>query len=99
MKFSKAMLNGFEKVGGKHYRQREAEPGYGAYFPPGDDPMNPSSVCATGAANLGFGRAANDDGDYEGDSFEQFWGVCVSELSDEGMPWEHIYGMARAVGL
>lgn len=100
MKFSDAMLKGYMKVGGKQFTEGGSSVvGSARYFPKGDDPARPSCVCAVGAANLGFGRAANKDGDCEGASFHRHWGVDVADLSDEGMPWEHIYGMAVAAGL
>lgn len=98
-KFSDLMLCGFQKVGGRQH--------FGAYCPLTDNPAHPSAVCVRGAANLcDFGQAdpgASTD-HYERDrarvwAFYCAWDVNPHELNDEGMEWEHIYGMAVAAGL
>lgn len=94
MTYSEAMLDGFTKVGGKQHKRTY----YG-----GADPSNPASVCVMGAINLSLTGAAYTS-DYEMrdrfyDRFERAWGIPPTELNDEGMPWEHLYGMAVAAGL
>lgn len=94
MKFSEAMLKGFRKVNGHQF--------FGGYY--ADRPGGfPRSVCVLGAANLG---AYGDPWSYPFhtgcgavDRFANAWGLKPQDLNDEGMPWEHIYGMAVAAGL
>lgn len=95
-KFSDAILCGFKKVGGK---QRQF------LFCTGD-PKRPTACCVRGAANLcEFGSAVPEgNAQLERDwsrinDFYGAWGLSPDSLNDEGMPWEHIYGMARAAGL
>jgi len=92
MKFSEAILRGFEMVGGKQCK--------GYYCPREDDPRKPGAVCVLGARNLCLtGDATEEPGrftDPDSDDFCDAWGIHPSTLNDEGMPWEHIYGMARA---
>lgn len=95
MKFSTAMLKGYKKVGGKQCAKN---------YQRGD------AVCAHGAANLAvFGKADLTREPHGIDAFPTFseemrafrnaWDIDVVDLNDEGMPWEHIYGMARAAGV
>lgn len=92
MKFSEAMLKGYEMVGGKQYR--------GDYYPTGDCCSAPTQVCVLGAVNLGdHGDALGAAGWEFSNRFYNAWGVRATSLNDMGMPWEHIYGMAVAAGL
>lgn len=97
MKISEAMLKGYKKVGGQQSR--------GRYFL-GTDERRPTAVCASGAILLGAtGKASPDDAPInvslipQYDSFTNEWGFHISHLNEDGMPWEHIYGMAVAAGL
>lgn len=91
MKFSEAMLKGYEMVGGRQCKN---------VFHRGN-PFDPDSVCVLGAVSLG--DHGNALGGHIGWSFSAAfkckWGVYPANLNDEGMPWEHIYGMAVAAGL
>jgi hypothetical protein len=98
MKFSEAMLRGYEKINGAQFFG-------GSYIPDGADPLNPPRACVLGAVNLGkYGRA---DVVYGADPaisdacerFEAVWGELPQELNDNLMPWEEIYGMSVAAGL
>lgn len=83
MKFSEAMLKGFAEVDGRQCT--------GAYSR--RDAKGRLARCAIGAACAG-GWSASTGG------FIAAWGVSVYEANDEeGLPWEHIYGMAVAAGL
>jgi hypothetical protein len=102
MKFSEAVLKGFEKVNGRQCRDTLARDKNGTpHYPWDDDPQTkPYSVCVNGAINLAetgdamkFGRLA------DGVRFHRVWGVSPIELNNAGMSWEHIYGMAVAAGL
>jgi hypothetical protein len=90
MKYSEAMLKGFEMVGGKQCKDE---------FYLGSK-ETPTAICALGAINLGAdGNAAST---YPHDfvrRFTEVWGEDPQFLNDGGMPWEHIYGMAVAAGL
>lgn len=85
MKFSTAMLRGFEKVEGHQLNN-------GRIY---DDIDAPKAACAIGAARLGgYPDTSSPLG------FLDVWNVGVHELNDdEKLPWEHIYGMAVAAGL
>lgn len=83
MKFSEAMLKGFEMVGGKQCRGTYTE---------WDIYLRPVAHCALGAAIAGGWKGADA-------GVQRAWGICVAELNDKGMPWEHIYGMAVAADL
>jgi hypothetical protein len=88
MKFSEAILKGYEKVNGRQCRGNYARL---------DRDGNPVAHCVIGAMYSG------DPGDahmHERGRFEEAWGFSAMGLNDEErMPWEHIYGMARAAGL
>lgn len=103
-KFSEAMLCGFEKVDGRQW--------FGDYCPRTDKGESPASVCVLGAVNLclrGNARRASiiraNRADPLSDTqfasaFREAWGMCPDDLNDDDqMPWEHIYGMAKAAGL
>ena len=100
-KFSSAILCGFKKVDGRQH--------FGDYCPEEDDPRYPWSVCVLGARNLcltGSAKNLGNSSDFEADTmaFYKAWGVFPDDLNDggcamPGLPWEHIYGMARAAGL
>jgi hypothetical protein len=98
MKFSEAMLKGFQAVNGRvcrdcGYRQGAVDA--------------PVSVCAIGAAMFGANGYAAVRDVYELAMQDDFtaafyaeWGVDIRELNDElGLPAEHLYGMAVAAGL
>jgi hypothetical protein len=94
MKYSEAMLKGFEMVDGKQLKK-----GFVAYR---TDTNTPVAACAAGAVQLGLtGKRTRTFSDASGFRFDfnRKWGVDPSVLNDEGMPWEHIYGMTRAAGL
>lgn len=85
MKYSEAMLQGYSEVGGQSVR--------GAMFRIKSG--KPVGACAMGAVQLGGKDAVKFAGE-----FIKAWGVSVIDLNDEErLPWEHIYGMARAAGL
>jgi hypothetical protein len=95
-KFSDAMLKGFAATNGK---QCKDELFLG-------DPRKPSRVCVNGAVCFGLTGTANFWVGSAGDelirwsrSFAVAYGAAPHELNNEGMPWEHLYGMARAAGL
>ena len=98
-KFSSAILCGYEKVGGKQH--------VGGYCR--GDPEKPAAVCVLGARNLcRTGSATVEEGEAQSnaecDRFKRAWGFLPQHLNDgmygaDRLPWEHIYGMARAAGL
>jgi hypothetical protein len=97
-KFSSAILCGFKKVDGRQH--------FGDYCPSDEDPHDPTSVCVLGARNLCLtGSAKNAAGMvHHQRAFYEAWGLYPDDLNDgdgamPSMPWEHIYGMARAAGL
>lgn len=88
MKFSEAMLKGFEKVGGRQCR------GYMEVRHRG----RVTAHCAVGAAVRG--GMTQCEAESSNGAMRRAWGPSAIFLNDvERMPWEHIYGMARAVGL
>ena len=92
LKLSSAILCGFKKVDGKQY--------FGDFC--AGEPHKPSAVCVVGAVNLCLTGNARNQSEMpleEFDKFEEAWGERAYKLNDEGMPWEHIYGMAKAAGL
>ena len=95
MRFSAAMLKGFEMVGGRQH--------FGDYC--AGDPTRPVAVCAVGAAYLArHGNARKEDYlpdslVYNVDAFRRLWGMDVAEANDLRLPWEHVYAMARAAGI
>ena len=99
MKFSEAMLKGYQMAGGRQF--------HGGTYAPADDNWNkPSRVCVLGAATLALSGCAGGTGASTfttlGPEVREFcaaWGIRPEDLNDEGMPWEHIYGMAVAAGL
>jgi hypothetical protein len=95
MKLSEAILKGYERVGGRQCKH--------AYYENGT-PSRPEAVCVMGAVSLALsGNAAGDVVNpfaHKGvQAFVVAWDMAPSALNDEGMPWEHIYGMAVAAGL
>lgn len=93
MKFSEAMLKGFEQVGGRQCRYVYRE----------GSVTEPRTVCALGAYFLGAYGAAEcaslDEQDDITGQFKKAWGIFIQEANDMGLPWEHIYGMAVVAGL
>lgn len=87
MKFSEAMLKGFQMVDGKQIK--------GSYFK--FDGRDVIGCCAMGAVSLGSNRRLSRV-DFDR-NFQCAWGLPSDVINDEGMPWEHIYGMAVAAGL
>lgn len=100
MKFSDAMLKGFEKVNGRVCRNSDYQEG---------SSLIPESVCAMGAGFLGmYGRAdaacrSRRAYKIQSDVAEKFiaaWGIDIRTLNDmDDMPAEHLYGMTVAAGL
>lgn len=88
MKFSEAMLKGFEKVDGRQCR--------GAFFSSCDGKI---SYCVLGAVTAGHNSKNFHMWPEDAGRFSDAWGFAPSALNDQGMPWEHIYGMAVAAGL
>lgn len=99
MKYSEAILKGYKSNGGKQCRyELHADSG---------------AMCIQGAANLGANGSTHEwDGPFlhAGEcmaAFYEAWGIDpivanngdYREQGGEMMPWEHIYGMARAAGL
>jgi hypothetical protein len=86
------MLMGFE-----HFRGRQA---FGASYTDGFERVNPDEAthaCVMGAAI--FAEPGADVGAWNA-AFAKVWGdypACFND--DEKLPWEHIYGMAKAAGL
>ena len=92
MKFSEAMLKGYEKVGGKQWHR--------GYCPIKDSMRAPTRVCVLGAINLAeYGNVSGSSGWNFAKAFYRQWGVLPEELNDEGLHWTEIYGMAVAAGL
>lgn len=102
MKYSTAILRGFKKVGGAQCVNHLYE---------GHD-IVPTAVCVNGAALLALHGSAefDDDGPATAalsdmsDAFLAAWGIDPVDLNNglgdmPGLPWEHIYGMARAAGV
>lgn len=89
-KLSAAILCGYKLVDGKQH--------FGDYAN-----KDGSAVCVLGAVNLCL--TGDPRKEYVGplaadqDRFRKAWGDWAEDLNDEGMPWEHIYGMAVAAGL
>lgn len=86
MKFSEAILKGFEQVNGRQCHGRASEWIDG----------KPFAYCCFTAASVGsienLDRALRE--------FKRAWGIGVITLNDDyNMPWEHVYGMAVAAGL
>ena len=99
MKFSEAMLKGYQKVGGRQCRDH--------YYVGGSN-KNPQAVCVNGAISLARCGVAepNDISPLKhrlqnwDSAFVGAWGIHPQELNDDNkLPWEHIYGMAVAAGL
>ena len=91
-KFSSAILCGFKEVGGRQQ--------LGTFSDGASDARCPRAVCVLGAISLCLNGDAESMG--YGDFpqlFADAWGIAPQDLNDEGMPWEHLYGMARAAGL
>ena len=88
MKFSNAMLKGFAEVNGKQCKGSYSRGPFG----------NRTAYCAMGAAYAGSGGKTPFPESSLAKFFEQ-WGTTPISLNDDGMPWEHIYGMAVAAGL
>lgn len=91
MKYSDAMLKGFKKVNGRNCRHVLAEGG----------DREPTALCVNGAANYGRNGSPYS---FTGLSrahtqFMKAWGFMPHVLNNNGLPWEEIYGMARAAGL
>jgi hypothetical protein len=89
--FSAAMLRGFERVEGNQVRGHYVDGGWN----------NPTGCCVMAAVSLGSGGDVRDR-DYRwefANAFRKAWGVFPADLNDNGMPWEHIYGMTVAAGL
>lgn len=102
MKYSEAMLKGFKKVGGRQCKNELSRNERGRVLVDG---FAPHSVCVNGAVLLAVegragwgveGERVITDG---GNGFYSAWEVDPVDLNNEGMPWEHIYGMAVAAGL
>jgi hypothetical protein len=89
MKFSEAMLKGFEQVNGRQCKYDFALPVMG----------KPEAFCVLGAVSAGRGALGYSFWYADTDKFVRAWGVRPNALNDQGMPWEHIYGMAVAAGL
>jgi hypothetical protein len=89
VKFSEAMLKGFEMVGG---RQTKGQFCIGK-------PSSPRAVCVHGAASLAVTGWADDWHYLPFERFCQVWGMTPLDANDIGLPWEHIYGMAVAAGV
>jgi hypothetical protein len=90
MKFSEMMLAGYAKVEGRQTRGTAWRDAYGH---PTADTSRARSACVIGAINLGGGGCGFNS------ALDRAWGVSAVSLNDDGMPWEHIYGMAVAAGL
>lgn len=97
MKYSEAILKGFQRVGGRQYTH--------VYFY-GADPANPIAACVLGALHLGLSgsarpmsQAAYNERDRFREAFAEAWGEVPDVLNDLGMPWEDLYGMSVAAGL
>ena len=96
-KFSSAILCGYKKVDGRQH--------IGGYSNHKDGPE--LAVCVLGAGGLCLiGRPGSCAASFKfEEQFEQAWGFNPAALNDgrledaSPMPWEHIYGMARAAGL
>lgn len=82
MKFSAAILRGYKTNGGRQC-VNELKDAQGR-------------MCVYGAAIEG-GATCVERVDSMA-SFRTHWGFDAIELNNRRMPWEHIYGMARAVG-
>jgi hypothetical protein len=98
MKFSEAILCGYEKVNGRQH--------IGGYSNCAEKPEE-LALCVLGAGSLcliGQARMTSDSLAFE-EAFEKAWGFNPAALNDgrmegtEPMPWEHIYGMAVAADL
>jgi hypothetical protein len=96
-KFSSAILCGFKLVDGRQHIGGYSNHAHGDSL----------AVCVLGAGNLcltGVPRGSLESMDFE-EAFKKAWGFNPAALNDgrledsEPMPWEHIYGMARAAGL
>lgn len=85
MKFSEAMLRGFETVDGRQCKGNYVRERNGKAY----------AYCVMGAVYaVDFTPRMKDK-----DRFYEVWGYTAMSLNDKGMPWEHIYGMAVAAGL
>lgn len=88
MKFSDAMLEGYKQVNGRQCRGVSNRIRGGKIV----------AHCAVGAAVAGgmsYGKAA-----FANIWLADHWGDTAVAFNDrDKLPWEHIYGMARAVGL
>jgi hypothetical protein len=90
MKYSEAMLKGFEKVEGRQCKDALYE---------GDSPRRPVSVCVNGAVALGMSGSAWNVPTRWSRKFEEAWGERPLMLNNAGLDWTELYGMARAAGL
>lgn len=105
IKASTAILRGYQQVNGRQHFEDY-------YF--GPSAKHPTRVCVLDARNLGATGTAEycfHSGEPEFEhAFKEAWGFFPSDLNDGGtfdrdeprmppLPWEHIYGMARAAGL
>lgn len=102
MKYSAAMLNGYKLIGGKgqvdhHWRTKDGDRYSSGPTP---SPNGITAACVNGAALIGA-RVEAWSAPHERwmAEFEKKWGIQPQQLNNEGLPWEHIYGMARAAGL
>lgn len=91
MKYSEAMLKGFEMVDGRQCK-----------YLLGDSFTKPTRVCVNGAVNLAvrgdpYKWAAGSNRASE--RFEKAWGIRPAFANNEGLHWTEIYGMAVAAGL
>ena len=107
MKFSEAVLKGFEQINGRQcvgtlaMNKKGGLPGIGKL---------PYRCCVMGAAAIGAtGNPYGEEQDWRLE-FKGAWGIDPAELNNnrdqlyygkktEPFPWEHIYGMAVAAGL
>lgn len=109
MKYSEAMLKGFEMVGGRQCTMAFAKDASGRriYGPA----PHPHSVCAHGAAMLALHGDANFDQWADTPAtraFHEAYGLRVVDANngadwdddpENAMPWEDIHGMCVAIGL
>lgn len=89
MKFSEAMLKGFEKVNGRQAFN-------------GQLLAKDGSVCINGAANLAYTGDATtwaEETLRACGAFADVWGEAPDLLNNNGLDWTEIYGMAVAAGL
>lgn len=90
MKMSDAILAGYATNKGRQCRNRlHADDG---------------AMCVLGAAIKGGLKPSRDEWVPQALKFEKAYGIDPITLHDEGardraFPWEHIYGMCRAIGI